>query len=162
MGFSPKHSTLVGLILKLRTQSITPQYHVVFDDTFSSVHSNNPENPRMWEKLITSSSAQLKVTLDPNEDPELDDEWLTREKPWPEILSSTKRHLEILEPHQVNMERLPLQTHLYPLREREYQLLRYQIKGRLIIKFLEQQVKLLNLPINTMMKRRYCYQRHPH
>eukprot|EP00957_Ditylum_brightwellii_P198952 15164672-Ditylum_brightwellii.AAC.1 len=28
MGFSPKHSTLVGLILSLRTHSITPQFHV--------------------------------------------------------------------------------------------------------------------------------------
>eukprot|EP00957_Ditylum_brightwellii_P164705 12540414-Ditylum_brightwellii.AAC.1 len=44
--------------------------------TVSSVHSNNQEDPRAWEKLITSFSAQLKVMLEPNEVPELDDEWL--------------------------------------------------------------------------------------
>eukprot|EP00957_Ditylum_brightwellii_P210691 15365263-Ditylum_brightwellii.AAC.2 len=83
-----------------------------FDDTFISVHSDNQEDPNTWEKLITSSSAWLKVTLDSNEYPELDDERGQREKYWPKILSNAKRHLEILEPHHIDMERLPLQNHL--------------------------------------------------
>ena len=77
MGFSPKHSTLVGLILNLRTKSITPQFHVVFDDSFSSVHSNTQVPPKIWEKLITSTKSKYQVALDDDDDSELADEWLT-------------------------------------------------------------------------------------
>ena len=51
MGFSPKHSTLVGLFLNIRTHSITPQFHVVFDDTFSSVHSNEEDLETILDAL---------------------------------------------------------------------------------------------------------------
>ena len=37
MGFSKINSTQVGLVLKLLTGSISPQYRVVFDDMFSTV-----------------------------------------------------------------------------------------------------------------------------
>ncbi len=77
MGFSPKHSTLVGLILNLRTKSITPQFHVVFDDSFTSVHSNTQVPPKIWEKLITSTKSKHQVALDADDDSELADEWLT-------------------------------------------------------------------------------------
>ena len=39
MGFRKMHSTQVGLVLNLLTGSISPQYHVVFDDMFSTVIS---------------------------------------------------------------------------------------------------------------------------
>ena len=77
MGFSPKHSTLVTLILNLRTHSITPQFHVVFDDSFSSIHSSSQRAPKIWEELITSPGARYEVMLDNQENPDLADEWLT-------------------------------------------------------------------------------------
>ena len=40
MGFNNMHSTQVGLVLNLLTGSISPQFHVVFDDTFSTVMSS--------------------------------------------------------------------------------------------------------------------------
>jgi transposase InsO family protein len=40
MGFSERHSSLVPLVLNLATLSITPQYHVLFDDWFQTVDSN--------------------------------------------------------------------------------------------------------------------------
>ena len=39
VGFSTLHSSEVSLVLNLQTGSITPQYHVVFDDCFSTVSS---------------------------------------------------------------------------------------------------------------------------
>ena len=41
MGFSKMHSTKVGLVLNLLTGSISPQFHVVFDDMFSTVMKLN-------------------------------------------------------------------------------------------------------------------------
>ncbi|MGI9570923.1 MAG: hypothetical protein ACR2PH_14585, partial [Desulfobulbia bacterium] len=37
LGFSPDHSSSVGLILNLRTRSITPQFHFVVDQKFTTV-----------------------------------------------------------------------------------------------------------------------------
>ena len=41
MVFSKMHSTQVWLVLNLLTGSISPQYHVVFDDMFSTVMKLN-------------------------------------------------------------------------------------------------------------------------
>ena len=45
MGFIKMHSTQVGLVLNLLTGSISPQYHVVFDDMFSTVMSSTAAYP---------------------------------------------------------------------------------------------------------------------
>ena len=37
VGFSTEHSTLVPLVRNLKTGYISPQYHVVFDETFDTV-----------------------------------------------------------------------------------------------------------------------------
>ena len=42
LGPSPMHSTTIGHILNLRTGSISPQFHVVYDDLFTTVP--NAEN----------------------------------------------------------------------------------------------------------------------
>ena len=52
MGFSKMHSSLVSLIFNQSTGSISPQFHVVFDDLFSTVHTNESETPREWSKLF--------------------------------------------------------------------------------------------------------------
>ena len=39
VGFSQVHSLLVPLVLNVNTGAISPQYHVVFDDKFSTVNS---------------------------------------------------------------------------------------------------------------------------
>ena len=40
MGFIKMHSTLVRFVLNLLTGSISPQFHVEFDDMFSTVMSS--------------------------------------------------------------------------------------------------------------------------
>ena len=47
MGFSKMYSTQVGLVLNLLTGSISPQYHVVFDDMFSTVMSSTVVDPEV-------------------------------------------------------------------------------------------------------------------
>ncbi|KAL7524937.1 hypothetical protein ACHAXR_002552, partial [Thalassiosira sp. AJA248-18] len=39
VGFSQVHSSLVPLVLNVKTGKISPQYHVVFDDKFATVNS---------------------------------------------------------------------------------------------------------------------------
>jgi hypothetical protein len=57
LGLSPKHSSTVPLVLNLDTANIGAQFHVVFDDWFTSVTSENPEEFEngIWEDLFMSS-----------------------------------------------------------------------------------------------------------
>ena len=80
MGFSKMHSTQVGLVLNLLTGSISPQFHVVFDDMFSTVMSSTAADPEVWIRLVTSRNSRIQVMLDQEDDPELDDEWLTADE----------------------------------------------------------------------------------
>ena len=55
MGFSKMHTTQVGLVLNLLTGSISPQYHVVFNDMLSTVMISTATDPEVWIRLVTSS-----------------------------------------------------------------------------------------------------------
>ena len=55
LGVSAAHSSNVPLVLTIKTGSITPQYHVVFDDCFSTVTSEAGE-PEVWENLFSYSN----------------------------------------------------------------------------------------------------------
>ena len=52
LGVSSAHSSNVPLVLSLKTGSISAQYHVVFDDCFSTVVSEGLQ-PQAWEKLFS-------------------------------------------------------------------------------------------------------------
>jgi hypothetical protein len=85
MGFSHLHSSEVPLVLNLQTGSITPQYHVVFDDLFSTVSSLEREidPPDNWADLCLENSSYVPVeslSHDPSDGialPLLDFEWLS-------------------------------------------------------------------------------------
>ena len=72
MGLKNMHSTQVGLVLNLLTGSISPQYHVVFDDTFSTMMSSTATDPEVWIRLVTSRNSRIQVILYQEDDPELD------------------------------------------------------------------------------------------
>jgi len=63
MGLSPQHASTVPLVLNPETGSITPHFHVVFDDWFATVASedgalpdfNSPE----WSRLFVGSTFQF-------------------------------------------------------------------------------------------------------
>ena len=69
--------TQVGFVLNLLTGSISPQFHVVFDYMFSTVMSSTAADPEVWIMLVTSRNSMIQFMLDQEDDPELDDEWLT-------------------------------------------------------------------------------------
>jgi hypothetical protein len=58
MGFSHLHSSKVPLVLNSATRSITPQYHVDFDDHFSTVISVEREMdpPEHWAELCLDNT----------------------------------------------------------------------------------------------------------
>ena len=85
VGFSAQHSSLVPLVLNLKTGKISPQYHVIFDDKFQTVASpalrDRPPD-ELWATLFKRDSEYyLDIELDENGRntapvPELADEWL--------------------------------------------------------------------------------------
>ena len=53
LGHSPFHSGSVALILNTITGNVYPRYHVVFDNTFSTVeHTSKGTAPLNWKNLI--------------------------------------------------------------------------------------------------------------
>jgi hypothetical protein len=69
------HASTVGLVRNLQTGSITPQFHMVYDDFFETVHSEEGQEPEKWGELL--EFGRFKSDYD-DEDyvPELSDEWL--------------------------------------------------------------------------------------
>ena len=56
MGHSPAHAGSVALIFNPKTGLVSPQFHVVFDDDFSTVPSlRNWSMPNNWHQLVCNS-----------------------------------------------------------------------------------------------------------
>jgi hypothetical protein len=66
MGASPLHASTVALTRNLQTGSITPQFHVVFDDFFETVYSDASKPPPNWEELIIFNSFRADINEDSN------------------------------------------------------------------------------------------------
>ena len=79
LGFSPSHSSTVPIVLHNRTLHISPQFHVVFDDWFSTVIASDAEfpddPPPGWYDLFRDSRYQY--VFDEETSMNLTDEWLT-------------------------------------------------------------------------------------
>jgi hypothetical protein len=75
MGISPNHASSVHLVRNLQTGSITPQYHLVFDDFFETVSSEGEQEPDVWPELVVFQSFSNDFD-DDDYRPELADEWL--------------------------------------------------------------------------------------
>jgi hypothetical protein len=59
MGVSSNHASSVPLVLNVSTGSITPQFHIVFDDWFATVSNSDGESPDFtsdeWNKMFGES-----------------------------------------------------------------------------------------------------------
>ena len=55
LGVSKLHSTTVHLVLNIETGKISPQYHVVFDDQFTTVYSEGQFTNNVWSSLVESN-----------------------------------------------------------------------------------------------------------
>ena len=57
LGHSPAHAGSVALVMNPKTGLVSPQFHVVFDDTFSTVpHICAGTIPPNWDQLVRNSS----------------------------------------------------------------------------------------------------------
>ena len=57
VGRSPSHAANVALIFNPRTGHISPQFHVIFDDDFTTVPSlRTSQVPPFWAELVCASS----------------------------------------------------------------------------------------------------------
>ena len=102
LGFSDEHSTLVGRVRNLSTNFVSPQFHVVYDDKFSSIYNalrrDDLELEAIFADLFQSSreyygedAVEEEICESANQgtegapvgtptidnQPELNDEWLT-------------------------------------------------------------------------------------
>ena len=84
LGVSPDHSSTIGRILNLCSGFISPQYHVIYNDLFSTVpnaESGGTLKPELdgpfWRKLIATGYESLLPDDDDDPIPALHPNWLT-------------------------------------------------------------------------------------
>ena len=84
LGMSKRHSSTIGLIRNLRTGAVSSQFHVVYDDLFTTIplipkpDADEPE-PKNWEELLTFNRDKVE-TEDGQDLPLLHEDWLTDEE----------------------------------------------------------------------------------
>ena len=81
LGWSPLHASNVALVRNLKTGYISPQFHLIFDNWFETVVTDDSEDPpAIWEVLVTNS--YFRSNLDPDDLNNLDlgDEWLSADE----------------------------------------------------------------------------------
>ncbi len=62
LGHSPEHASNVALVMNLQTGLVSPQYHVIFDDTFSTVeYIRSKKEPSNWEYLVKHHSEDYRM-----------------------------------------------------------------------------------------------------
>ena len=68
LGHSPDHASNVALVLNLTTGLVSPQYHVVFDDDFSTVDFiRSKKEPTNWEALCQYHTEDYRMHAMPEE-----------------------------------------------------------------------------------------------
>ena len=56
VGHSPSHAGSVALVLNPKTGHVSPQYHIIFDDNFTTVpYMNENQVPPNWSNLVANS-----------------------------------------------------------------------------------------------------------
>ena len=74
VGNSLQHASAIGKILNLTTLTISPQYHIVYDDWFSTIYNEEHEILANWGDLLIHN--QVWVLPDDVIGPPLHHEWL--------------------------------------------------------------------------------------
>ena len=77
MVFIKKQSTQVGLVMNLVNGSMLLQFHVVFNYIYHNVVSSTYIYPYVWKRLVISRNSSIQVIWDQEDDPELNENWLT-------------------------------------------------------------------------------------
>ena len=72
LGFSNLHSSQVPMVLNVESGKISPQFHVIFDDKFETVHSLPTDEPiaKQWTEIMKfERECYMDVDLDENDTP---------------------------------------------------------------------------------------------
>jgi hypothetical protein len=77
IGFSPRHSRKVALVLNLMTGHVSPQFHVVFDDLFETLrpYAGNDIPKSLWQEkagFIIIPNTRTKGRASANEEVSID------------------------------------------------------------------------------------------
>ena len=86
LGNSPQHSTTVGLIGNLDTGAVSPQYHVVYDKLFTTVHGHLTDavfDSEEWNEMLNLKGLEYNVDHldDPDRLPPFFDEFVDATDP---------------------------------------------------------------------------------
>jgi hypothetical protein len=79
MGLSKKYASSIPLVMSCQTLAISAQFHVVFDDWFTTVQSSGFDNevPEWWATLF---QGQFRYDLGSDDPIELHESWLDEEE----------------------------------------------------------------------------------
>lgn len=86
LGFSSKHSSTVSKVLNLVTGYVSPQYHVVYDELYSTVTTTALQLEELqqagftnetWIQLLMNGYERHEALEDEHPNMQLQDEWLT-------------------------------------------------------------------------------------
>ena len=126
LGISVDHSSTINRILNLKTGHISPQYHVVYDNLFTTVPNaesgglfNTDEfDQATWERLVQSS---LERYADPDETtlPPLDPEWIDNDPEAQRLQEALRRRQLRLERYHRRAEQRANQRRFAPTQQRE-------------------------------------------
>ena len=65
----------------MRTGNISPQFHIVYNDYFETVHASPDKEPEVWPEFIVFQSFRSDIEEDnENNSYELEDQWLSPEE----------------------------------------------------------------------------------
>ena len=75
LGHSHRHSQSIALVLNLKTGHVSPQFHVVFDDEFSTVNQDFASQS-LWQELAgLESNRSDNILVDKDIDPHMASPW---------------------------------------------------------------------------------------
>ena len=73
LGNSKDHGSTVSLVLNIETGKVSPQYHLVFDDDFSTIHSDGRFDQDVWNSFLCSNPPERHRDCPNDGTPTLDD-----------------------------------------------------------------------------------------
>ena len=79
LGRSSKHASDIGLIRNLQTGYVLSQFHVVYDDFFTTIANSNDEDPPSTWSILFDTSREL-VVEDVDKPPSIHDSWLDNQE----------------------------------------------------------------------------------
>ncbi len=115
MGISPLHTSTVSLVRNLSTNTLSPQFHVIHDDNFETVHTTADKPSDNWEELSIRHSFHSDLDTD-EYDVDLAKEWLNAEELEEKRNTHKQTTIDIPLRYKQNKEKLPgLMTSQNPL-----------------------------------------------